>query len=279
MTEPAAQLDATTHDADARDKALLDAVIHRLESAEGTILDPAHEARVMRALAATWRGPVAPSVGLRVYREVLGAALRRHRPVSLHVADKDRDVAELARAHFGFAIPMTIYPTSSMVVQALVDDRNAIGVVPAPLSDDGQAGWWSNLSPATGTGPRIVAKLPFFQGDGSIVRHPVSYALASVPVTASGDDTTLIAVFLRGELSRSRLGQVLKATTLDAQVIAMGHDQPERAARRFLVEAAGFVQVNDSRLNALRAHGGDEIADVTIVGAYANPVIFGGAKS
>ena len=162
-----------------------------------------------------------------------------------------------------------------MVVQALVDDKNAIGVVGAPLNDDGQAGWWSNLAPPNGAGPRIVAKLPFFQGDVSAERHPLAYALASVPLTASGDDTTLVVVFLRGEMSRTRLAQVLKQTTLDAQIVAMGHDQPERAARRFLIEAAGFLNISDPRLHALKANSGDEIAHIALVGAYANPVVFG----
>ena len=275
MTEPTAERDTTTGDADALDKALLEQVTHRLEHAGAAVLDPTREAQSMRSLAKAWRGPVAPSVGLRIYREVLGAALRRHAPVSLHVADSEREVGDMARAHFGFAMPMTLYPTSSMVVQALVDDKNAIGVVGAPQNDDGQAGWWSNLAPPNGAGPRIVAKLPFFQGDVSAERHPLAYALASVPLTASGDDTTLVVVFLRGEMSRTRLAQVLKQTTLDAQIVAMGHDQPERAARRFLIEAAGFLNISDPRLHALKANSGDEIAHIALVGAYANPVVFG----
>ena len=87
-------------------------------------------------------------------------------------------------------------------------------------------------------------------------------------------------VCLRGEMSRSRLAQVIKQTTLDAQIVAMGHDQPERAPSRFLVEAAGFLALDNSRLNALKANSGEEIADITLVGAYANPVVFGsGSKS
>ena len=111
------------------------------------------------------------------------------------------------------------------------------------------------------------------------MRYPSSYALASVPVTPSGDDTTLIVVFLRGEMSRMRLAQVLKLATLDAHIVAMGHDQPAQAPRRFLVEAAGFLSASDSRLNALKAHGGEEIADLALVGAFANPVVFGEANS
>jgi hypothetical protein len=269
----------TTRDADALDASLIDLVVRRLNASDGAILDPARETATMRRLAAEWRSDVPAGVGLRMYRELIGAALRRHAPVSLHVADSDRDLCEAARMHFGYAMPLTVYPTSSMVVQALADDSHAIGIVPAPTSDDGQAGWWSNLSAPSGTGPRIVAKLPFFQGDGSPVRQPPCYVVASVPVAASGDDTTLVVVFLRSEMSRPRLGQVLKMTTLDAQVIAMGRDQPERSATRFLIEAAGHLSFTDSRLEALRAHGGEEIADVTIVGAYANPVVFGGSKS
>ena len=99
-----------------------------------------------------------------------------------------------------------------------------------------------------------------------------------MPLTASGDDTTLVVVFLRSEMSRSKLAQALKTTTLESQIIAMGHDPPERAPSRFLVEAAGFLTPTDSRLNALKAHGGEEIADIAVVGAFANPVIFGGGS-
>jgi chorismate mutase len=277
MTETTTPLDALRREADALDTALFDVVLRRLALAatSASTLDPAREAQTMRALARQWRGPVAPSVGLRMWREMLGATLRQHGPVSLHVADAEREVCELARAQFGSAMPMTVYPTSSMVVQALAEDRHAIGVVPAPQSDDGQPGWWSNLAPPNGVGPRIFAKLPFFQDDDSAVRYRPAYALASVPVTASGEDTTLVAVFLRSEMSRSRLAQLLKTATLDAHVVAMGHDQPAQAPRRFLVEVAGFLGLSDARLNALMAHSGDEIADIALVGAFANPVVFG----
>ena len=276
MSETAA-LDETTREVDALDASLLDLVMRRLNAPDAVALDPAREAQIMRALALRWRSDVPPSVGLHVCRELLAASWRRHAPVSLHVAD-NRDLTDLARVHFGSSLPLNVYPTASMVVQALGEDRHAIGVIPMPASDDVQAGWWSNLSAPNGSGPRIVAKLPFFQGDGSPVRHPPAYALASVPVTASGDDTTLVVVFLRGEMSRPRLGQVLKTATLDAQIVAMGRDQPERAPRRFLIEVAGFLNINDPRLNALKAHGGEEIADIALVGAYANPVVFNGSK-
>src|SRR6185436_6973709 len=124
-----------------------------------TAPNPAREAQMMRALALRWRADVPPSSGLHIMREILATSWRRHAPVSLHVADTERDLTDLARAHFGSPLPMTVYPTASMVVQALGEDRHAIGVVPVPAYDDGQAGWWSNLSPPSGTGPRIVAKL------------------------------------------------------------------------------------------------------------------------
>lgn len=265
----------TLREVDALDASLVDLVMRRLNAPEPRALNPALEAQAMRKLAAQWRSDTPASVGLRVHRELIGASLRRHAPVSLHVADTERDFCEIARLHFGAALPLTVYPTSSMVIQALVDDRHAIGVVPVPASDELQPGWWSNLSPPSGTGPRVVAKLPFFQNDGAILRQPPSFVLASVPVATSGNDTTLVVVFLRGEMSRARLGQVLKMTTLDAQIIAAGRDQPERAPTRFLVEAAGYLSLSDPRLRALKAHGGAEIADVAIVGAYANPVVFG----
>ncbi len=273
MTETATLLETTRREVDALDAALFDLVMRRLNAPDTALLHPAREAEIMRRLAAQWQSDVPASVGLRVCREILSAALRRHAAVSLHVADTEREVCELARTHFGSAMPMTVYPTSSMVVQALAEDRNAIGVVPLPVSDDGQPGWWSNLAPPNGTGPRVIAKLPFFLSDGLAVRHPPAYALASVPVTASGDDTTLVVVFLRGEMSRARLGQVLKLATLDAHILAMGHDQPGLAPRRFLVEAAGFLGPSDPRLNALKTHGGEEIADIALVGAFANPIV------
>ena len=288
MTDTMTPLDALRREIDALDAALLELVLRRLEvstaltEAKGVLrapaLDPAREAEIMRTLAKQWRGPVAPSVGLRIWRELIGALLLQQGPVSLHVADTERDVCELARVQFGSALPMTVYATSSMVVQALVEDPYAIGVAAAPQSDDGQPGWWSNLAPPNGTGPRIFAKLPFFQNDGSAVRYPSAYALGSVPIKASGDDTTLVAVFLRSEMSRTRLAQMLKMATLDAQIVAMGHDQPAQSPRRFLVEVAGFLSSTDSRLNALRAHGGEEIAHISLVGAFANPVVFDGSK-
>lgn len=268
----------TAREVDALDASLVDLIMRRLNAPDATAPNPTREAQLMRALALRWSTDVPPSVGLHVFREMLAAGWRRHAPVSLHVADTERDLTDLARAHYGVALPMTVYPTASMVVQALAEDRHALGVVPVPASDDGQPGWWSNLSAPNGKGPRIVAKLPFFQGDGSAVRRPLAFALASVEVAASGEDTTLFVVALRGEMSRARLGQALKSATLDAQVIAMGRDQPERAPRRFLVEASGFLTITDPRLQALKAHGGDEIADIALVGAYANPLVFASSK-
>jgi len=75
MTETTIPLDELRRQADALDTALFDLVLRRLALGATSMpaLDPAHEAQTMRALARQWSGPVAASVGLRMWREMIGA--------------------------------------------------------------------------------------------------------------------------------------------------------------------------------------------------------------
>src|SRR4026207_1059623 len=112
MNETAA-LEETIREVDALDAALIDLIMRRLNAPDAEAHNPAREAHLMRALALRWRTDVPQSVGLHIFRELRAAAGRRHAPVSLHVADTERDLTDLARAHFGSPLPMTVYPTAS----------------------------------------------------------------------------------------------------------------------------------------------------------------------
>jgi chorismate mutase/prephenate dehydratase len=213
--------------------------------AAGAYFHPGREARILRTLAARHGGPLPVTAVLALWRTLVSAYLRLQWPFQVVVAD-DAATRDLARQHFGAATPVA---TAADPLAALAANEETLAVMPDVA--DG-SGWWCAAPFLSRTGPRIVARLPFF-GEGN---GPAAYVVARHGADASGDDVTLAVV---------AGGKAPQAPGLELSLLAT-YKAPGGGTCH-LVALDGHLSEDAAVLQALRASG-----EVHIVGGYARPL-------
>lgn len=185
-----------------------------LKKAEGgtvapLALRPGREAVILRRLASSHEGPFPLAALLGVWRSMIAAYLHMQTPFSVLVATPDRDVSfagrsftdqslwDVARSHFGAAIPLHPAADGRTVIAAITADATVMGVVPPPA--DGAGGdWWTALPLDGDDRPRVIAALPAWAG------VPRAYLLSRAAPEASGPEGSgddIIWLLVRGAVT------------------------------------------------------------------------------
>jgi hypothetical protein len=113
----------------------------------------------------------------------------------------------------------------------------------------------------------VIARLPLVGAQKS-----GAYAIGSLEQEPTGADTTLIILEANAGLSRTKLQALIREVGFEAQLVAVGRDSARSSSRQHLLEIAGFVPRDDSRLGVLLEQAGDTVQRVVCVGGYADPV-------
>jgi chorismate mutase/prephenate dehydratase len=227
----------------------------------------AKQSTTMRRLAARHDGAFPLAVLVRIWREIMASVPGVAPQVHVFAGDKVADYRDLARAYFGSVASMESHPSASAVIHACAGDTAAFGLVPPPDSDENERPWWVQLSPSGQRGPRVIARLPLVGPQQS-----GAYAIGSLEQEPTGADTTLIILEANAGLSRTKLQALIREVGFEAQLVAVGRDSARSNSRQHLLEIAGFVPSNDSRLGVLLEQAGDTIQRLVCVGGYADPV-------
>jgi chorismate mutase/prephenate dehydratase len=255
---------------DTIDEKIHDLLIERAAVAEKLpVATPAQQAMSLRRLVTRHKGKLALSGLVGIWREVLasmpGAAPNAH----VFAGAQTAFYRDLARAYFGSAATIEGHPSASAVIHACAGDPVAVGLVPPPDSDENQRPWWAQLTPSGQAGPRVIARLPLVATSET---QAIAYAIGSREQDATGADTSMIILEAKADLSRTKMQSLIKQAGLDAQLVAVGRDSERSASRLHLLEIAGFVSPNDTRLGALQEQAGEAIVRLVCVGGYANPI-------
>jgi chorismate mutase/prephenate dehydratase len=250
---------------DALDDKLHDLVMKRVQLAPAS--SPAQQAVRLRRLAARHKGSLPLPVLINLWREMMAAAATPDRVVHVYSAERTGQFRDLARGLFGSQVAMKSHLSATAIVHECTGDAAAFGVVPPPESDENARAWWAQLTPSGQTGPRVVATLPL-----SGAEQPAAYVIGTLEPEPSGDDTTLLLLEAGDTLSLTKLQSVLKQGGLESKLLAVTRDPGRGASRQHLLEIAGFVENNDSRLGVLLEQAGDSILRIACVGCYANPL-------
>jgi chorismate mutase len=230
---------------------------------------PAREAEIIRRLVGLSTDELPVGTLIRMWREVLGAAVRREGPfaVGAYVPAGGPGVWDISRDHYGSHMPMMVYQTTLQVIRAVTDRRVVVGVLPMPQDGDNDPWWVHLLSPDTDV-PRVIARLPFGPR-GNARSDGDALAIGYGAQQPSGGDRTLLATENAVDISHGRFAAAFSGLGMTCTLIA---SYTQGAAVNTLIEIDGFVTLADPRLKQLRERLGADLLRLLAIGSYAVPL-------
>lgn len=273
-------LDSLRREIDAIDDAMHDLLMTRAQLADrireakggggAPIYRPAREAAILRRLLARHRGPLAPAVIVRVWREIISGLSLLQGPLSaaVYAPPGGTGCLELARDHFGVVTPVRTFAKLGGLIAAVHDGAAAVGVL--PLGDDAPAeAWWRHL----GTGERplhILARLPFLHDAAT----PGAVVVGRQPFEPTGEDRGFLLIDSDRELSRTAVKALVEESGLQLLAVrGAAQEQDGRAGPRHLyhVETDRYAGPDDAALDAMMRRAGAGHMQVRSLGGYAVP--------
>jgi chorismate mutase / prephenate dehydratase len=229
---------------------------------------PAREAEIIRRLVGRHRGAFPVATVVRMWREMLAAAVRLQSPFFVAVfAPTDRPgLWDLARDHYGSNTPMEAHDTAGRVIRAVADGGASVGVLPLPEMGERNP-WWPRLLSAANDPPRIVARLPF-GARGNARAGADALVIGRGEHQESGLDRTLVTAQCSAAVTGTRISDLLSSVGLACTFI----DCWDRDRAVHLVEIEGFVPISDLRLGAFRSELGTSLDGLMPLGGYAVPL-------
>jgi chorismate mutase / prephenate dehydratase len=290
MNEPESPLAKVRAEIDRIDDAIHDLLMRRTELA-GAVraaksrdsfanYSPGREAQILRRLVMRHHGSFPTSVLVRIWREMMSAMLRLQGPFAVAVfAPEDRHwYWDHARDHFGSGTPITGHQAVRSVVNAVLEDRAAVGVLPVPEEGEKDP-WWLAMVTHSRRDVSVVARIPFASaGDG---RSDAAGALviASTSPEPTGDDRSILAVRVHRDVSRARVTDTLTRVGLKPVSLIQHESVEDRDAYLCLADVSGFVVRGDARFAALTGSDDAPFKEVFVLGAYATPFTLQDART
>lgn len=261
------ETDTQLHDLLMRRAALVAEVGVAKQEEHARVEVPVREAEILRRLLGRHSGKLPLGALVRLWRELMGAAIVMQADFSVAVAvpEADPGIWDLARDHYGSQVPMTAYRTPGEVLRMLAELRHDSGVIAVPAGD-GDDAWWRALAGGADDGPRINARLPF-AGRGNARGTHDAFVVGRA---ANGiGDRTLFMLEMSGEASRASLIAVLAQGDVGAVVVQQVRGKDGSVA---LIDVDAPLAADDPRLATLLAGVGKQLMHVAPVGSYAKPL-------
>ena len=265
------QIDDKLHDLLMRRADLVAEVGAAKQEEHARVEVPLREAEILRRLGGRHAGNLPIGVLVRLWRELMGAAIMAQTEFSVAVAAPDNDpgIWDLARDHYGSQVPMTAYRSPNEVLRALAEQRHASGVLAVPAGDNDEP-WWRALAGAV-DGTRINARLPF-AGRGNARGLHDAFVIGRA---ANGvGDRTLFVLEMSGEASRASLIAALSHGDVGAVVLQLMRGNDSSLA---LIDVDAPLTADDPRLAKLTSGVGKQLVHVAAIGSYAKPLLAGEA--
>jgi chorismate mutase-like protein len=234
---------------------------------------PGREAIILRRLIERHQGSLPKATIVRMWRELLSAALRLQGPFAIAVfAPKGRGgYWDLARDHFGSLTPAHAHDTVTQVLRAVIDGPATVGVLPLPQEGEREP-WWPALVSKDSSQPRVIARLPFGAPGNTRGGAVEALVIGRAEQEETGRDRSLLVVEAVAEISRSGLRAALAAAALPPLLVHAARDPNGPGIWLHLAEVEGCVRPDDSRFGALVAQRSNEIRHIWPLGGYATPL-------
>ena len=278
MTEPGRTLNQLRGEIDRLDDALVDLLVRRARvaaelaplKAGAPLLRPGREAEILRRLAAA-AGPGFDRAALvRIWREIMSAALRRQGPFSVAVSAPAGGPAcwTLARDQYGAGTPMVAAAGPARAIAAVAAGAAEVAVVPFPSEDDADP-WWPRLMVEGEAPPRVIARLPVAAALTPPDGCTDGLAVAPMAPEPSGEDRSWLGIETAAETGRDRVARALAGAGFESVRVQAGAG---RGGGLYLADLAGFVEPGATGLAHLAASLGHALVRVVVIGAYAVPL-------
>ncbi len=257
-------IDAEMHALIIRRAALVDR-IRAVKSRDAIApIRPGREALILRRLASRHDGGFPFGAIARIWREIIAGITRMEKSdyaVAVFATGENPSYWDLARNAFGSATPMTAFGSVREVVGEVIEKNVTLGVLPFPREGDSDP-WWTGLTAPEG--PRVSYRLPLSPIAGE--NGASALALGYIVPEESGEDKTLVVIETAETVSRTGIAAMLERVAIKAQP----HASLQQGAWFHLVEADGFVEQDDPRLEDLGRLTG--VGGYSVIGAYATQV-------
>ena len=261
-------IDDQIHDLLMRRTALAGKVGNAKQGTSSVAYRPAREAAILRRLADRHKGALPKTVLTRIWREIMTAMLRLQGPftVAVYAPDGAGPYRDLARDHFGGAVPSTLHQSTRSVVNSVTESNTTVGVLPLPIDDDADP-WWPALTEYAGDGPWIVARLPIAR----LVEGPDALVIGPMVHEATASDRSYLMIRASVDVSRASLGGSLTRLGMKPVYMTIRPDQESADLNRFLFEVEGHVAIDDPRLAKMLEADDAPAQTVDVLGGYATP--------
>ncbi len=244
--------------------------IGALKRGQKLFIRPAREAEVLRRLIQRHRGAFPKAVIVRIWREIFGAvtSLQGSMRVAIHLPESGSEDRTLASDHFGSLTPVVPMASIAQVLTAVAEDDGTLGVLPLPQPDE-PAPWWPGLARDGERVPRIIARLPFAATVPARQARDGALAVGLLDQEETGQDASFLVAESAGELSRSRMREILSAAQLSVIDLQSRGDDAGRWLH--LVEVEGCIGPGHASLARLLEAGEDALGQAWPIGGYAKP--------
>jgi chorismate mutase len=223
----------------------------------GSAFRPAREAEMMRRLVERHHGSLPLDTVESIWRVIISTFTYVQAPFAVHadLSAGDATMRDTARFHFGFTVPFVPHMGAASVVEAVMESKGDLGLVPA-FAMAGAGPWWSALEFAAA--PKIIARLPFVERADHPAALPV-FVVSRAAADAMVTETEVWSMRVSGWRAPAASAMATKG-----EVIAVPDRAFDGAALLVSVPRGGIDAVSDALVGL-----GASIRSAALVGSHA----------
>lgn len=247
--------------------------VRQYKQDERVKIRPAREAEIIYRLFGQHTGKFPKRELFRIWRELIVATLGLEGPFSVGVfTDEDScGFWDLARDQYGSYTPMTAFPSTRRIIEAVQKQEVTVGIVPLPARRETDP-WWRRMAFEGNDVPRVIARLPFVGGGNARPQGQEALVISPVPQEPTGQDRTYLVLESAEQLVPSQLTNALNQVGLQMVFSTESHDDNRPEVWQILIEVDGFLSPADPRIKQFSDAFDGAIQFAVTIGGYALPV-------
>ncbi len=233
-------------------------------------LRPGREATQLRSIVETFSTHhFHPQAAATIWRMLIMGALHIESDLTIAVAPEPKNTLWWqAREYFGTFVPMQQHTSYRQCIVDVIEKNADIAILPG-LAAETESIWWKDLIYMENA-PTIFATIPFIASKGANTNNS-AIAVGYIPCEPTGDDSSILIMETKGEVSMQKLQAAFHQQSLAAEWITIC--TVDETTRHHVVKVNAFLTRHDEKLITLRQATRESVSHIFYLGAYANPII------